>query len=196
MHRLAADNIRGRPARRVGAGSTSVPRRAPSRSSSGVVPWGRPPLSPNQPNTFTVTLSTPESRGEHVTVTRTLSRVVDRVEAYICNNTIERTQRPLLPSHQRTCREDLGKFLCHLSQDSWQMSRRDMTPQVPDPWQMSRCDMTFGSTGANFRSARCARGLKACFRATCRKNSQNVSQIECIDITTAAIAQIFFAHES
>ena len=32
------------------------------------------------------------SRGEHVTVTRTLSRVVDRVEAYIFNSAWDRVR--------------------------------------------------------------------------------------------------------
>ena len=31
-----------------------------------------------------------------------------------------------------------GKCLCHMSQGSWQMSRRDMTSPHPNPWQMSR----------------------------------------------------------
>ena len=50
------------------------------------------------------------------------------------------TPLPLIPPlrGKRRCREKKGKCSCHMSQGSWQMSRRDMTSPHPNPWQMSR----------------------------------------------------------
>jgi hypothetical protein len=57
------------------------------------------------------------SRGEHVTVTRTLSRVVDRVEAYIFNNMHEtdagrREGRGTPPPLRRTMYMCMCMYMC------------------------------------------------------------------------------------
>jgi hypothetical protein len=52
------------------------------------------------------------SRGEHVTVTRTLSRVVDRVEAYIFNTLVKRFSDHLTSQSRRNALADSGRETC------------------------------------------------------------------------------------
>ena len=74
------------------------------------------------------------------------------------------------------CSEILVIYLYLLAPDPSHLSRRDKTCPVSKSSHLSRYDMTFGPTGENFLSARCARGQKAHFGYFIHPNFTTPSQ--------------------